>query len=55
MKKGKKEKNVSWLANKKFPKSKICKFCKNSGRKPKEFRSHTLKDENENLTCPVLR
>ncbi|PIK38765.1 hypothetical protein BSL78_24397 [Apostichopus japonicus] len=32
-----------------------CVFCKNNAESERVFSSHTLKDENHNITCPILR
>lgn len=31
-----------------------CAFCKKNGETPTYYTSHKLKDENDNITCPVL-
>lgn len=32
-----------------------CRFCKNNGERESYYRSHTLKDNDGRVTCPVLR
>lgn len=36
-------------------KKEVCVFCRNNGEKEQFFASHTLKDAQNNVACPVLR